>query len=68
MYNNPEIIYNKRKQTTESNYLISAICAFDDKQNKNDKYGGQDCMQKFCKDLKKHWMEIINYEKTKWHH
>lgn len=54
VYNNPEIIYNKRKQTTESNYLISAICAFDDKQNKNDKYGGQDCMQKFCKDLKKH--------------
>ena len=28
-----------------------------------DYYRGEDCMKKFCEDLKKHVTKIINYEK-----
>ena len=33
------------------------------KKNKPDYYRGDDCMKKFCKDLRKHATKIINYEK-----
>ena len=32
-------------------------------KNKLDCYKGEDCMEKFCKDLRQHAMKIINYEK-----
>ena len=32
-------------------------------KNKLDCYKGEDCMEKFCKDLREHAMKIINYEK-----
>ena len=31
-------------------------------QNKLDCYIGEDCMERFCKDLKDHAIKIINYE------
>ena len=34
-------------------------------QNKLDCYIGEDCMERFCKDLKDHAMKIINYEEKK---
>ena len=32
-------------------------------KNKLDYYTGKDCMDRFCKGLKEHATEIINYEK-----
>ena len=34
-------------------------------KNKLDCYKGKDCIEKFCKDLKKHSARITNYEKKK---
>ena len=33
------------------------------KNNKYEKYRSEDCTKKFCKDLKKHVVEIIFYRK-----
>ena len=38
-------------------------CSFDETKNKLDCYKGEDCMERFCKDLREHAMKIINYEK-----
>ena len=38
-------------------------CSFDKKENKLNYYGGKYCIEKLCKNLKKHAMKIINYEK-----
>ena len=37
--------------------------SFDATKNKVDCYKGEDCMEKFYKDLREHAMKIINYEK-----
>ena len=37
-------------------------CSFDSAKNKLDCYKDKDCMEKFCKDLRKYAMKIINYE------
>ena len=37
-------------------------CSFDSAKNKLDCYKDEDCMEKFCKDLRTHTMKIINYE------
>ena len=37
-------------------------CSFDSAKNKLDCYKDEDCMEKFCKDLRTHAMKIINYE------
>ena len=37
-------------------------CSFDETKNKLDCYRGEDCMERFCKDLREHAMKIINYE------
>ena len=31
-------------------------------KNKLDCYKGEDCMERFCKDIKDHAMKIINYQ------
>ena len=65
-YNNPE-----ESSTTEidkhtpSGYSLFTPCSFDKIKNKLDYYGGDDCMEKFCKDLREHATKIINYEKKK---
>ena len=34
-------------------------------QNKHDMYRDKDCMKKFCKSLREHAIEIINFKKEK---
>ena len=52
--------------TTEINkhiplgYSIFSHCSFDESKNKLNYYRGDDCMKKFCKDLRKHATKIIN--------
>ena len=54
-YNNPE-----KSSTTEINkhtasgYSLFTHCSFDETKNKLDYYRGEDCMKKFCKDLREH--------------
>ena len=50
---------------TPSGYSIFTSCSFDESKNKTNYYGGDDCMKKFCKDLREHAMKTINYEKKK---
>ena len=65
-YNNPE-----ESSTTEinkhtlSDYLLFKHCSFDKTKNKLDYYRGDDCMKKFCLNLREHATKIINYEKKK---
>ena len=37
-------------------------CSYDATKNKLDCYKDEDCMERFCKDLRDHAMKIINYE------
>ena len=46
-----------------SGYSIFTHCSFDESKNKLNYYRGDDCMEKFCKDLREHSTKIINYEK-----
>ena len=48
---------------TPSGYSLFTHCSFDKTKNKLDCYRGEDCMKKFCKDLREHVTKIINYEK-----
>ena len=62
--NNPEKSYtNKKTKHTPSGYLLFTYCSFDSAENEFDCYKGEDCMERFCKDLREHAMKIINYEK-----
>ena len=47
------------------NYSIFTHCSFDESKNKLNYYRKDDCMNKFCKDLREHVTKIINYEKKK---
>ena len=65
-------IYNlNESSTTEINkhapsgYSIFTHCSFDKSKNKLNYYRKDDCMNKFCKDLREHVTKIINYEKKK---
>ena len=46
-------------------FSISTKSSFKSRENKHDVYRGKDCMKKFCKSLRKHAMEIINFRKKK---
>ena len=48
---------------TPSGYSLVTHCSFDKTKNKLHCYRGQDCMKKFCEDLREHATKIINYEK-----
>ena len=54
----------KINKHTPSGYSIFTHCLFDESKNKLNYYR-DDCMKKFCKDLRKHSTKIINYEKKK---
>ena len=61
--NNPEESYTEKKSIHEScGYSIDLVSSFDSKQDKHSFYRGRDCSKKFCEDLKKHAIEIINFE------
>ena len=63
-YNNPEeSSTTKINKHTLSGYSIFTHCSFDKSKNKLNYYRGEDCMIKFCKDLREHAIKIINYEK-----
>ena len=66
-YNNPEkSSTTKINKHTPSGYSIFTHCSFDKSKNKLNYYRGEDCMKKFCKDLKEHATKIINYEKKRY--
>ena len=48
---------------TPSGYSLFTHCSFDKTKNKLDYYRGDNCMKKFCKELREHATKIINYEK-----
>ena len=61
--NNPKESYNERKCIHEScGYSIDLVSSFDLKQDKHSFYRGRDCSKKFCEDLKKHAIKIINFQ------
>ena len=63
-YNNPEeSSTTKIYKDTPSGYSIFTHCSFDKSKSKLNYYRGEDCMTKFCKDLREHATKIINYEK-----
>ena len=61
--NNPEESYTEKKSIHEScGYSIDLVSSFDSKQDKHSFYRGRDCSKKFCEDLKKHAIKIINFK------
>ena len=65
-YNNPEkSSTTKINKHTPSGYSLFTHCSFNKADNKTDYYRGEDCMKKFCIDLREHVTKIINYEKKK---
>ena len=61
--NNLEKSYTKRKAKHEpSGWAMFTRYLFDKKENKLNYYRGIDCIEKLCKKLKEHAMQIINYE------
>ena len=55
----------KINKHTPSGYSLFTHCSFDESKNKLNCYREDDCMKKFCKDLREHSTKIINYEKKK---
>ena len=55
----------KINKHTPSGYSIFTHYSFHESKNKISYYRGDDCMKKFCKDLREHGTKIINYEKKK---
>ena len=62
-YNNPdESSTSEINKHIPSGYSLFTHCSFDKTKNKIDYYRGDDCMKKFCKDLREHATKIINCE------
>ena len=55
----------KINKHTPSGYSIFTHCSFDESKIKISYYRGDDCMNKFFKDLRQHSTKMINYEKKK---
>ena len=65
-HNNPKkSSTTKIAKHTSSGYSLFTHCSIDATKNKLDYYGGKDCMNNFCKDLKEHAVKIRDYEKKK---
>ena len=63
-YNNPDLSSTtKINQHIPSRYSIYTNCSFDKSNNKLSYYRGEDCMKRFCKDLKDHATKIIDFKK-----
>ena len=63
-YNNPEESSTTEiNKHTPSGCSLFTHCSFDKTKNKPVYYRGEDCMKKFCKDLREHATKIFNYEK-----
>ena len=44
-------------------YSLFTHCSFNEKNNVIDYYRGQDCLKKFCQDLRKQAKSIVDFEK-----
>ena len=44
---------------------MSPWSSFKSTENKHGAYGGKDCMERFCKSLRKHAIKSINFKKKK---
>ena len=63
-YDSPEkSSTTKINKHTPSGYSLFTYCSFDETKNKIGYYRGEDCMKKFCLDLREHVAKIVNYEK-----
>ena len=60
--NNPKKSYTERKiKYTPSGYSLFTNCSFHETKNQLDCYEGEDCTERFCKDLREHVTKIINF-------
>ena len=63
-YNDPNTSSTtKINQHIPSGYSVYTSCSFDKSNNKLSYYRGEDCMRRFCKDLKDHATKIIDFKK-----
>ena len=63
-YNNPDLSSTtKINQHMPSGYSSYTNCSFDKSNNNSSYYRGDDCMKRFCKDLKDHATKIIDFKK-----
>ena len=53
----------KINKDTPLGYSIFTHCSFDKLKSELNYYRGEDCMTKFCKDLREHATKLINYGK-----
>ena len=61
--NNPEKSDTEKKtKHIPTGYSLFTNYSFDKTKNELGCYRGQDCMERFCKELRDHAMKIINYE------
>ena len=62
--NNPDLSSTtKKNQHIPSGYSIYTSCSFDKSNTKLSYYRGEDCMKRFCKDIKYHATKIIDFKK-----
>ena len=55
------LIQTKKAEHIPSGYSWITCCSLDTSENEWHHYNGEDCMKKFCKDIKNQAMKIINY-------
>ena len=61
--NNPNESYTERKAIHEPyGFSLDLVCSFDSKEDKHSFYRGEDCIKKFCSELKELGTKLINYE------
>ena len=61
--NNPNESYTERKAIHEPcGYSLDLVCSFDSKEDKHSFYRGNDCIKKFCSELKESGTKVFNYE------
>ena len=61
--NNPNKSYTERKAIHEPfGYSLDLVCSFHSKEYKHSFYRGNDCIKKFCSELKELGTKVANYE------
>ena len=61
--NNPNKCYTERKAIHEPcGYSLELVCSFDSKDDKHSFCRGNDCIKKFCIELKEIGTKVVNYE------
>ena len=61
--NNPNESYTERKAIHEPcGYSLDLVCSFDSKEDKLSFYRDNDCIKKFCSELKELGTKVVNYE------